>query len=156
MPNNIKQGFGATTGIFDGSTFYALLLGLPVSDNERVITSIHAGYGIITPAGNAFESGRLMIVRGSITNVRAQIDPHSIGTPADISGPIYDIPFDTKVKLFDFGPQGFSLAALADYTVILAAPATASDTWPTLTPMNGFLNVSGYERGKDDPFGILR
>lgn len=155
MPN-VKQGFGVATGIFDGSTFYALLLGLPVSDNERVITSIHAGYGIITPAGNAFESGRLLIVRGAVSNVRSQIDPHSILTPADITSPVYDLPFDSKVKFLDFGPQGFVLAALAEYTVILTAPATSSDTWPALTPMNGYLNVSGYEKGKEDPFGILR
>lgn len=153
---SVKIGFGNYNFVFDAVTQNNCLLQLPRTGNERVITSIHAGYGIIDPAGNAFESGRLLIVNGLEENFRAQIDPHSIDKPDTIPSILYDLPFDERVKTLDFGPRGFSIGADQDVTIILAAPATASDVWPVYEPMNGFLNVYGYEAGKDNPFGDLR
>jgi hypothetical protein len=152
----VKQGFGYTSLYFDSNTNNNVLLQIPRSENERVITSIHAGYGVADPAAHAFEAGRLLIVAGLLDNVRTPIDPHSIGKPDSVPTILFDLPFNERVKLIDFGPRGFSISSSQEVTVILVAPATAADTWPTYAPMNGFLNVAGYESGKDNPFGELR
>lgn len=152
-----RQGFGINTDVFDESVkMRSLIVALTASDNDRVITSIHAGYGVISAASNAFEAGRLLIVQGTFLNQQASIDPHLVTVPVEVGSVIYDFLFDLKTKIIDFGSRGFLVSGSQSVSVILTAPATATDVFPLHANMNGFLNVQGYEVGKDQPFEKLR
>lgn len=153
-----KQGYGNVSGLFSSADLKSLVIELPATPGEKIITVIHAGYGIVDPANNAFEAGRLLIVRGKYEQLnRDGISPFTVEVPADVPAVAYDMPFDARVKFIDFGPRGMSIPANTVVSVILIRPSTATDIWPLADPMNGFLSVEGYELdGKDNPFGELR
>lgn len=152
-----KRGYGNVSGVFS-STLRSVAVQLDATPGEKIITVIHAGYGVSDPALHAFEAGRLLIVRGAYEQLNKQgINPHSVDVPDDVPAVVYDMPFDARVKFIDFGPRGMSIPANVIYTVILVRPSTVGDVWPLADAMNGFLSVEGYELdGRDNPFGELR
>ncbi len=154
-----KQGFGVATGLFTntGTGNNSISVILPSSDNEQIITSIHASYSPANPAAsNYMQFGRLLIVSGAFSNGRSVIAPNSNVVPSDVPGVIFDQVLSENTSNIDFGPRGFSLAPGSQYSVILAAPATNGNTFPAFADHYGFLNVLGFDVGKSQPFETLR
>lgn len=154
-----KQGFGVATGLFTntGTGNNSISVVLPASDNEQIITSIHCSYSPVNPAAsNYMQFGRLLIVAGRFDNGRSVISPISNLVPRDLPAVIFDQVLSSNTENIDFGARGFTLSPGSLYSIVLGAPATNGDTFPTFADHYGFLNVFGFDVGKSQPFETLR
>lgn len=157
-----KNDFGRLTALLDGGSIKNrnLQIILDKTFPKRIFT-IHCGYGVDnTAAGAVFVAGRLIVFSGNYDrHAIEQIDPLSALLPSNIpSSVIFDQIITNKTEKFNFGEYGLIYKGEEPLNILLTAPITDGDAFPSFDVMNGFLNVTGiYENPKvENPIGTLR